>query len=408
MILSIIIFLLILSILVLIHEAGHFFIAKKFGIKVEEFGFGFPPKAFSFKKGETEYSINWLPIGGFVKLYGEDEAGAGRVQLKVAHLTPAAKRKSEKSAADKDRAFFARSPLQKATVVVAGVVMNAILAMCIFYVLFFISGFKTEVPLLGDYKFLVATQTNRNISEKDAVVSLVVKGGPAEKAGMKTPVELVSINGTPIKDRLNLIDIVNKNKDKAISLSWKEVRTGNTITANMIPRLHPPKGEGPLGIGFMPIAFLSYDSFSQRLLSGIVQPVNLMFYSFDIMKKLVVVSVKTKNVGPVSQGVSGPVGILLVTNDILQNTDLKERILSLLNLAGLLSISLAFFNILPIPALDGGRLFFILIELVTRRKVNPAIEAMAHNIGMVILLALIFIITFKDIFQAFSGKLLGQ
>ena len=80
MLITILVFLLILSVLVLIHEAGHFFVAKKFGIKVEEFGFGFPPKMFSFKKGETIYSINWLPIGGFVKLYGEDEAGAGKIK----------------------------------------------------------------------------------------------------------------------------------------------------------------------------------------------------------------------------------------------------------------------------------------------------------------------------------------
>src|SRR3989337_3867428 len=110
MIITILVFLLILSVLVLIHEAGHFFVARKFGIKVEEFGFGFPPRLFGKKIGETIYSINWLPIGGFVKLYGEDEAGGGTVKsskLKVKSF-------------DLKRAFFARPALQRATIILAG------------------------------------------------------------------------------------------------------------------------------------------------------------------------------------------------------------------------------------------------------------------------------------------------
>src|SRR3990172_5705628 len=145
MIITILVFLLLLSVLVLIHEAGHFFVAKKFGILVEEFGFGFPPRMFSFKKGETMYSINWLPIGGFVKLYGEDEAGGGSVKIR----NP----KSEIRKQDIKRAFFARSVGQRAAVVVAGVVMNTLLAIIIFYVYMGVSGFRTELPLLKDHTF---------------------------------------------------------------------------------------------------------------------------------------------------------------------------------------------------------------------------------------------------------------
>ena len=123
MIITIIVFLLILSVLVLIHEGGHFFMAKKFGIKVEEFGFGFPPRIFGIKKGETIYSLNWLPIGGFVKLYGEDDAGAGKIDLGT-------KKELDK---DLDRTFFAKSAWQRAAVIFAGVVMNALLAAIIFY-----------------------------------------------------------------------------------------------------------------------------------------------------------------------------------------------------------------------------------------------------------------------------------
>src|SRR3982751_6882881 len=133
MIISLLVFIAILSVLVVIHELGHFLVAKKLGIKVEEFGFGFPPKAFGIKRGETIYSINWLPIGGFVKLYGEDDAGSGKVTLP----------KDSQKTVDKDkhRAFYSRSPWQRAAVVVAGVVMNLVLAMAIYYVFLLMSNF---------------------------------------------------------------------------------------------------------------------------------------------------------------------------------------------------------------------------------------------------------------------------
>ena len=122
-----------------------------------------------------------------------------------------------------------------------------------------------------------------------------------------------------------------------------------------------------------------------------------MIYQIDVVGKLIKVSFERKTTEPLSQGVAGPVGIASVTGSILQIPDLKEKILGLLNLAGLLSISLAFFNILPIPALDGGRLFFILIEAVTGKKINQKAESLIHTVGMALLLILMALITFKDI-----------
>jgi regulator of sigma E protease len=147
---------------------------------------------------------------------------------------------------------------------------------------------------------------------------------------------------------------------------------------------------------------LSYDTPEQKLLSGFTHPANLMAYNFDILGTLIGVSVKEKTVEPISQGVSGPVGIFSLVGTIVDIPNVKEKVLQLLNLSGLLSISLAFFNILPIPGLDGGRLFFIAIEAVTRRKVNQRIEGYAHTIGMLLLIALIILVTFKDIGQLFK------
>jgi len=384
MIITILVFLLLLSVLVLIHEAGHFFVAKKFGIKVEEFGFGFPPRMFSYKRGETIYSLNWLPIGGFVKLYGEDEAGGGKIRISKSEIRN-----------DKDRAFFARTAWQRALVLVAGVVMNAVLAVVIFYIFLGISGFKTDLPLLSDYKFFGVNQTNT----QEVVISAIAKNSPAEKQGLKSTTKVIAVNGWKITDTKKFIDIVNLNKGKEIEITWSSLQTNDVHKTKITPRLSPPKSEGALGIGLfsMSTAALNYATPIQKIFSGITHPINLMAYNLNVMAKLVQISLEKKTTEPLSQGLSGPVGIASITGSILEIQNLKEKILQLLNLAGILSISLAFFNVLPIPALDGGRLFFILIEAVTGKKVNQRFESATHTIGMIILLALMVLITFKDI-----------
>jgi regulator of sigma E protease len=437
MIITIIVFLLILSVLVLIHEGGHFFMAKKLGIKVEEFGFGFPPRMFGKKIGETIYSINWLPIGGFVKLYGEDEAGGGKITIpgktdkskardavngqilemieedivvadknsvieeKVEIIEKISVKKSEKKERFKDmnRAFFAKSAWQRALVIVAGVVMNAILAAIIFYVFLGISGFKTDLSLLSDYKFFGVNQTNI----QEVVISDIAKNSPAQKQGLKALTKVIAVNGQKMKDSEQFINVVNKNKGKEIEITWSGLQAQEIHKTKITPRLNPPKGQGALGVGLFSLAtaILDYKTPAQKMFSGITHPINLMSYNLNIMANLVKLSFERRTTEPLSAGLSGPVGIASVTGSILEIKDLKEKILGLLNLAGLLSISLAFFNILPIPALDGGRLFFILIEAFTGKQVNQKVEGVIHSIGMIILLTLMALITFKDISKLF-------
>lgn len=388
LVITILVFLAILSVLVLIHEAGHFFVAKKLGIKVEEFGFGFPPKAFGIKRGETEYSVNWLPIGGFVKLYGEDEAGGGKVG------------KHHEITKDLKRAFFTRSVGQRAAVVIAGVVMNALLAILIFYIFLGLSGFKTQLPLLSNFSFFGVTQQNVN----EIIISGVSKGSPADKAGITVPSRVISVNGKSVKSGKALVSEINAEKGKNITLVWEDVQTKEVKTTTLTPRINPPKNQGALGIGFFGIATaqLSYDTPVEKIFSGITYPGNLLVYNLVVMKDLIAVSFEKKSVEPVSQGFSGPVGIGSIVGSILGIENGKEKIMQLLNLAGILSISLAFFNILPIPALDGGRLLFVLIEGATGRKVNQRIEGMIHSVGMAVLLTLILLVTFKDIGQLFK------
>lgn len=391
MIVTIIVFLLILSVLVLIHEAGHYFVARKFGIKVEEFGFGFPltPAIWQKKIGETVYSFYPVLIGGFVKLYGEDDAGSGRVVAQK-------KEAPAKEDPDEKRAFYAKPIGQRILVVFAGVVMNALLAVAIYYVFLAIGNFQTTLPLIGNHKFFWVDQkvtTQVDISE-------VEKGSPAQAAGI-TPFSIISaLNGKPVTQLDTFASIIKSSAGKPLLITWQDENLKNH-TATVIPRVNPPKGQGALGVAFYPVdtVTLAYDTFSQRLFSGFIHPANLMVYNFAALGYLINISVKEKSVAPVSEGVSGPVGIGYVVGSIIQIPNVQQRIMQLLNLVGLLSISLAFFNVLPIPGLDGGRLFFLIVEALTHKKVDPKIEGYIHAVGMAFLLLILFLVTLKDINQ---------
>lgn len=398
MLLTIIIFLAILSVLVLIHELGHFLVAKKLNIKVEEFGFGLPPRIFGVRRGETLYSINWLPIGGFVKMYGEDEAGSGRVVSQKSKVTKNKKSDDLRlSASDQKRAFFAKSVWQRAAVVVAGVVMNTLLAIIIFYAFMLLAGFRTELPLLSDHRFFGVNQSVRT----EITIDSIEKNSPAARAGIPSGARVTAVNNQQVQDVEGFTTLIKKNTGKEVAISYIDPKSQKDVVKTITPRVNPPKGQGALGVSLFGLrtAVLTYETPLQKIFSGIIHPANLLVYNFEIIGQLAKAAIKEHNAAPLSEGVSGPVGIYSIVGTIVQIPDMKERVLELLNLAGILSISLAFFNILPIPALDGGRFFFILIEGILGKKINPKYEAAAHTVGMAVLLLLILLVTFKDIFQ---------
>lgn len=390
--------LLILSVLVIIHEAGHFFTAKWFGIKVEEFGFGLPPRAWGKKKGETIYSINWLPIGGFVKLFGEDDAGGGKVTLHAAQHKKHTKEELK-------RAFFARPAWQRAVVVFAGVFMNAVLAFAIYYAFMFLSDYKTVLPLYNHHQFFGVTQTAKL---DGLIIGKVAPKSPAALAGLKDCTKnycarIIAADGMSFQSSQDFLDLVKKRKGTAVKFTIEEMIHKIKFVISVVPRINPPNGQGAVGVELngLDTVVLEYKTPQQRMLSGIVHPLNLMAYNYDLIIMLIQRSFHEKSIAPVSQSVSGPIGIFSLGGAINQITDLKERLLEFLNLAGILSISLAVFNVLPIPALDGGRLFFILIEMIFHKKVSAQFENSAHSIGMALLIGLILLVTFKDIFQLF-------
>jgi len=356
---------------VIIHELGHFFVAKWRKVKVEEFGFGLPPKLFGKTKGETEYTFNLLPFGGFVRLLGEEEL---------------------EDSAD-PRNFMSKSPMQRAVILVAGVFMNVLLAAFLYYVFFFSTGFKSmTIPLFFDYEFKYGDSSSIN-----TVVTSFVEDSAADVSGVERGEAIIEIDGVPV---YNAEDVRTQLKEKSgveVRLLLMDIRNFDrelrTLTA--IPQENDD-GTGVLGVLLAKAVTLDYSSGRNKILSGPMHSYNVLAYSSFTLKELVKNSFETKSIAPVSASVSGPVGIYSVVGGIL-DYDSKMALLGIVDLAALLSLSLALLNALPFPALDGGRLLFVVIEVIRGgRKVSPKVEATVHKWGMIFLLALIVLVTFKD------------
>lgn len=373
MILTIIIFILTLLVLVVIHELGHFLLAKKFNIKVLEFGFGIPPRAWGKKIGETLVSINWLPFGGFVRLLGEDEV--------------------DKAILENKRSFAAQTVSKRIAVVVAGVFMNLALAWILFYIFLGAQNFKTSFPLLLDHEFVGVTQTQESI----VLVRSIAKDSPAEKADLAPGYSIISVDKQLIKDTEDLSSKIKERSGKEVEILIKDQSTGEQKQISLTPRENPPSGEGPIGVSLanLKVANVEYGGALAKVLAGPIHSWNLTAYSGKIFGNLLARSFEEKNIEPVSQTVSGPVGITSVVNTILTQT--KNPVLEYLDFVALLSLNLAVLNIFPFPALDGGRLLFLLIEAVTRKRVKAEVEKWIHTVGMVILLTLMILVTFSDI-----------
>ena len=364
---AIIIFILILSVLVMLHELGHFIAAKRAGIGVEEFGFGLPPRAWGKKIKETIYSINWLPFGGFVRLVGEDPTDKNR---------------------DQKNSFYVKSLGQRTLVVVAGVVSNFILAIVIFYIVLFALGFKVSLPLLVEHKFKFVNET------RQVLVSDVSSGSPAETSGIRAGDSIVKAGGIEIASTNDLQKVVRSNEGRELTLILENPVNNQTRPINVTPTYNEELKAPALGVGLGELAVLNYQTLPQKVFSGFIHSYNTIDYSVKIFGELIGFAIRERDISPVSEGVSGPVGIAAITAQAVALGPI-----SVLQLVGLLSLNLAIINILPIPALDGGRFFFIIFELVTRRKVYPSLEKWVHSIGFALLIALTILITYNDVLK---------
>ncbi|MEK7097884.1 MAG: site-2 protease family protein [Patescibacteria group bacterium] len=358
---SILLFFIVLGVLVFVHEFGHFIAAKKSGIRVDEFGIGFPPRLFKIKRGETVYSINLIPFGGFVKIFGEDnESGP--------------------------RSFVDKPVYVKIAVIAAGVFFNLLLAWSLITI-GFTAGFPASVG---------GAPEGAGIKDAKVLILDVKKDSPAEKAGLKDGDVIIGLayeDGERIIGRLsteNIQNFIASSGDREILLSYK--RAGEEASTLVKPQ-EAVLGDTPaIGIAMDEIGIVKL-SVHRAVYEGLKMTINLTVATAVGMAGFFkdVFTAKAN----LSQ-ISGPIGIIGLVGEAS-----KFGLIYLLSFTAFLSINLAILNIIPFPALDGGRIFLLLIESIKRSPINAKITGWVNAAGFAILIVLMLVITFHDIIKLF-------
>ena len=372
----------ILVALIVIHEAGHFVAAKAFGIKVLEFGIGFPPriKGLSWRRGETEYTINALPIGGFVRMLGEEDPSD-------------------------PRSLAAAPRWKRLTVMGAGVVMNLVLALLLFSI-----GFM--VPRERSLNLAQVAEVMPGSPASMAVISGTLRDGTAPAQGLQAGDVVMEVNGREVRNLSELIGSTRRYIGE--TQTWVIARANSTLEAEVYARWRPPEGQGPTGIRVSPpttcadiddegnpvgcrLLYAFSENVSYPPWEAVPRGWQAMIDAVVITKNEIQVRVGgSSGVAPDQPLLSGPVGIAGVTGDIIEQAGWR----SLIELAALLSLSLGVFNALPIPALDGGRMFFVFVEVLRGgRRISPEKEGFVHLVGFVVLLGGMAVITYFDILR---------
>jgi regulator of sigma E protease len=355
MFITVIVFIAILSILVLIHELGHFSVARCIGVRVEEFGFGLPPRIFGRRIRGIIYSLNWLPIGGFVKLAGEDESEESHPHIK-----------------HRKEYFFARSKKERAAILLAGVAMNFVLAV----------GITTYLLTQG-----VEEPTGHVHIER------VIANSPAQKAGLKEGDIVARVNEEKnITVPRELITAVTNHAGEKITLTI--FRDTKQMSVAVVPRKEYPKGEGPTGIVISDLETRVYPVSQAPV---VATKINLE-RGWQMLAGIGTLIGRLVRLKPVGEDIAGPIGIAQVTGEAVM-----FGWKAVLEFMSILSLNLAVLNVLPIPALDGGRLAFVFLEKILGKKVKPAFEQSTHQIGMIILFILIILISINDVLRLARG-----
>lgn len=364
---NILIFFIILIVLVLVHEAGHFFTAKSFKIRVDEFGFGFPPKLFGIKRGETEYTINALPLGGFVKIFGENPDAESI------------------SGPEAQRSFVNKPKWQQALVLLAGVTANFLLAWILLSI-GFMSGLPTSVS---------SEPTNYNLKDINLVVVSVAPESPANLAGLKTGDKIIAASSDQRTiENINpdsFKTLILENKEKEIYLDYLRGKDSDILKTTVIPKIGED-GKAVIGISMDQIGTAKLPFF-KSLAEGM--SLNIFVTKQTAVGLFTLIKDSFKGQADLS-AITGPVGIVGVVGDAYD-----FGFVYLLSFAALISINLAIINLLPFPALDGGRLLFLLIEKIKGSRINPKIANSINKVGFIILILLMLLVTYHDIVKLF-------
>lgn len=351
--------------LIVVHELGHYITAKIFGIKVLEAGLGYPPRAWGFTWRGTIYSFNWIPLGGFVRLLGEEDPSD-------------------------PQSLSAQKAWKRIIVLAAGSGMNII----------------TPIVL-----FAIAFMLPRDVPVGPAVIESVEIGAPAAEAGLQAQDRIISLDGSAVKNTLDVGRIIRLNMGEEITFEVSRPISGGgfeTITTDVKARWDAPSGQGPTGISIANLVAGSQicqtadlDQCRETEQYGLLGAIGKGWTStIDalVLARNQVISLFYGGQGP---QVAGPVGIADATGDVVKEAGWK----TLLDFAALLSINLAIINILPLPMLDGGRIVFVLIEIVRRgKRIAPEKEAIVHLVGLAAMLTLAVVITYFDVLRLIDGR----
>ncbi len=353
---TILVFVVLLAVLVIAHEFGHFIVAKKSGMQVDEFGFGFPPRIFGVKRGETIYSVNWIPLGGFVRIVGEDGTDVAN-----------------------PRSFGNKSFWPRLATLVAGVTMNVILAWLLLVVCLMV-GLPTEVapgqPLPSHTSMY---------AESISIVD-VAPNTPAATAGLQEGDQVKAIDGQQITSVDQIASFTSSHQGQTLQFSIE--RGNQLLTIPAYSRINPTDGNGYVGIAVSEVGKLRY--------AWYVAPYDAVSFTWQIISSEASGLWALVHTKAALSEVGGPVKIAQLTGQV---TALGFSYL--LQFAAFLSINLAIINILPFPALDGGRVMFLVIEKVRGKRNNESVEQWANTIGFALLLLLVAVISVHDVVGLF-------
>ncbi len=347
MILTIVVGIVVLSVLIIVHELGHFLAAKITGVPVEEFGIGFPPRAYGRKWRGTIYSINWIPFGGFNKL-------AGEVDPKV------------------PKGLASRGYGVRLLVLGGGIIMNLLLPFVL---------------------LAVAYMIPHDVVSGRVVVQDVAPDSPAEMAGIEVGDTIISVEGREVENGGDISRYIQLNLGKEISLTLEHANA-TTETVTLTPRWRPPEDEGAVGIMYRTedavIISESYPPWEAIPIGARSCIEALTLYRNGIAGMIL---------GTIPFTPAGPVGIVQVTGEVAHS-----GISPVLELTAFISIAIAITQLIPFPALDGGRILFVLLEWIRRgKRVSARTEGIVHSLGFMILLGLLVLITYQDIIRWISG-----
>lgn len=345
---SLLVFALLLGFMVVIHELGHFVVAKLAGVRIEEFGVGFPPRLAAIRRGETEYSLNLIPLGGFVRMLGEEDP-------------------------QQPRSFARARKRWRIAILLAGSSMNLIAA-ALFFSVAYAAGWPT-------------------VTATEVEIFRIVPDSPAERSGLQRGDVVLSLAGQPISTTSDLSRVTQTHLGQPLPLEIR--RDGQIASVAVTPRAQWPEGEGPIGIGILdrpskvePVQHGPIES----VFRGVREVGRSILLTLSIPVLAIQGVVPLEFLRPV-----GPVGLYQATSQAAAETARSGWWFPILYMAAILGTGLGIANLLPIPGLDGGRLVFVLLEIVRGRRVSPEKEGLIHLVGMALLVSLIVVVTYFDV-----------